>query len=501
MYKRAIAINAASSVIQIIISAVSLLVLYRFLLATIGVSMVGIWSLVVATTSIARLGNLGMTGSLVKYAAKYDVLNDMPSLVSSIQTAVISGSLSSLFFLVIAYPIAKEYLMYVMNKELYHFAADVLPYALIGFWVSLVTSIYQSGLYGCHLIAQKNAVVIGDSIAYLILCYFAIPVYGLMGLALCRLFVNCLTLTMTLVLLRNRIPALPVVPRNWDRGSFKEMTGYALNFQAIIILELLCDPVTKGLLSKFGSVSMVGYFEMASKVVQQLRSLFVNAYQVLIPAFANLKEIEPHIIPAVYLNSYRLLFFIALPVFSVSAIAMPLVSVAWIGNYQPLFVWSAVILIGGLFFNTLGIPAYHAYLGIGYMRWNVISHFAMSILNLILGVIFAQIWGGLGVVAAWALSLVFGGIIQNIAYNLRNHIALRELFPTSSRPLAVFSLLGFAISYAMYRAALSFCRGTIGSTVMISCFALTIFVPLWVHPLRKEFLLWLSMIFSRRSVI
>ena len=486
VHKRIIAINASSSVIQIVITAITLFVLYKFLLLTIGVSMVGIWSLVIATTSIARIGNLGMSGCLVKYVAKYDVLNDIRSLSSAIQTAVLSGGMLSLIFLIIAYYASNEYLKFVMKPGPYHVALDVLPIALIAYWISLVTSIYQAGLYGFHLIAQRNVVMVGDSIIYLLMCLFVVPIYGLIGLAFCRLIVNCVTFIMTLILLKRRIPALPVVPRKWDRGFFREMIGYAVNFQTLIILGVLCEPVTKGLLSKFGSVSMVGYFEMASKVVQQLRSLFVNAYQVLVPAFANLKEIEPHMIPAAYLNSYRLMFYIALPLFSVSAIAMPLVSVAWIGSYQPIFVWSAVILTMGWFFNTLGIPAFHAYLGIGDMRWNVISQFAMSILNLFLGVIFAKIWGGPGVVAAWAISLFFGGIIQNVSYNLKSHIALRELFPASSRPLALFSFLGLAISYAACHAAFSFYRGPIGSGLMISCFALIIGAPFMGTPIAKR---------------
>lgn len=500
VHKRTIAINASSTVIQIIISAVTLFVLYKFLLNTIGVSMVGIWSLVIATTSIARIGNLGMTGSLVKYVAKYDALNDIHSISSVVQTAVISGGLCSTIFVCVAYPAAKEYLRIVIKPELYPIAIEILPYTIIAFWISLITSMYQAGLYGCHMIAQQNTVLIGDSIIYLLICYLVIPTYGLLGLVFCRMFVNCVTFTITLMLLKKRISGLPIVPYKWDKKSFQEMIRYASNFQIIIILGLLCDPVTKGLLSKFGSVSMVGYFEMASKVVQQLRSLFVNAYQVLIPAFANLKELGPHMISAAYVDSYRLLFYITLPVFSVCAIATPLISVAWIGSYQPIFVWSALILIGGWFFNTLGIPAYYAYLGIGDMRWNVISHGAMSILNLLFGLIFAEIWGGFGVVAAWAVSLFFGGIIPNISYNLKNDIALGELFPASSRPLAVFSLLGFAVSYAVYYAGMCVFKESVGNGIMVFCFALTIGIPLWIHPLRKECQRWLAMIVSKRPV-
>ncbi|MGC8491056.1 MAG: lipopolysaccharide biosynthesis protein [Syntrophobacteraceae bacterium] len=460
--------------------------------------MVGIWSLVIATTAIITLGNLGMTGSLVKYVAKYDALNDMQAMCLSVQTAVISGGVSSLLVMIIAYPVAKEYLNIVMKPELYAQSLQILPYALIGYWIALLTSIYQSVLYGCQLIIYQNIILVGDAIGYLICSYIIVPIYGLVGLVCCRVFVNCVTLSATLLFIRKRIPFLPILPRTWDRGAFKEMIRYALNFQAIIILGVFYDPVTKGLLSRFGSVSMVGYFEMANKVVQQVRSLFVNAYQVLVPAFANLKETEPGAIPSAYLNSYRLLFYMSLPVYSLCAIAMPLASFAWIGGYEPLFVWPAVILMGGWFFNTLGIPAYYACLGSGEMQWNVISYFVMSSANLLLGLLFAKIRGGSGVVTAWALSLFLGGMIQNISYKLKNHIALKELFPSSSRPLALCSLLGVVIGCAVCHEASAFCREPAANCLMICSFILTIIIPLWAHPSRKEFLLCVSMIVPKK---
>lgn len=499
MRRRSIAINAGSSVIQIITNAFVLLVLYRFLLATIGVSMVGIWSLVIATTTMVRIGNLGMAGSLVRYVAKYDALTDMSSISSAVQTAVLSGGLSSLLFMIVAYPAAKIYLHALAPRELYSISVRILPYMFIGYWISLVTTNYHAVLYGFRFIAQRNILLTCDSIIYVIASFIAVPVYGVMGLVICRLIVYCITFGATLLFIKKRIPLLPIVPRIWVSGSFKEMIRYALNYQTIVLLGIFYDPVTKGLLSRFGSVSMIGYFEMANKVVQQMSSLFVSAYQVLVPTFANLKEVEPGAIPAAYLNSYRLLFYISLPVYSACALAMPMVSVVLTGSCQPLFVWSAVILMGGWFFNTLGLPACSACLGLGEMRWNVISCFVMSIVNLFLGLIFAGIWGGFGVVTAWAIALVAGGMVQNISYNLKSNIALRELFPASSRPLALFSLLGFAVGYAVCHETATFCRESTANALMISCFAMTVAIPLWVHPSRKEFLLCLSMIVPKKS--
>jgi O-antigen/teichoic acid export membrane protein len=52
---------------------------------------------------------------------------------------------------------------------------------------------------------------------------------------------------------------------------------------------MLYDPITKALLTKFGGLSLVGYYEMANKLIYQIRSLKVSANQILVPAFADLK--------------------------------------------------------------------------------------------------------------------------------------------------------------------------------------------------------------------
>ncbi|MGC8744981.1 MAG: polysaccharide biosynthesis C-terminal domain-containing protein, partial [Verrucomicrobiia bacterium] len=57
--------------IQIISVGIALFFLYRFLLKTIGVEQFGIWSLVLSTTSIIGAANLGISGSIVKFVAKY----------------------------------------------------------------------------------------------------------------------------------------------------------------------------------------------------------------------------------------------------------------------------------------------------------------------------------------------------------------------------------------------------------------------------------------------
>lgn len=63
MQKRQVLINAIMSVVQIVLVSGVQFFLYRFLLKTIGVEQFGIWSLVLATTSVVNIANLGLLGS------------------------------------------------------------------------------------------------------------------------------------------------------------------------------------------------------------------------------------------------------------------------------------------------------------------------------------------------------------------------------------------------------------------------------------------------------
>jgi O-antigen/teichoic acid export membrane protein len=274
-----------------------------------------------------------------------------------------------------------------------------------------------------------------------------------------------------------------------------------MNFQLISILAMLCDPLTKGLLGRFGSASMVGYYEMANRLVQQFRSIIVNANQVLVPAFAHIKELEPEKIRIVYLKSYRLLFFISMPLFSTLIIGAPVISELWIGRNESAFITPMIILSIGWFINTLCVPAYYAGLGTGELRWNVISHGAMAILNIGLGFILGQRFGGLGVIAGWALALAMGGIILGISFHKHNQISIKEFLPSSSRWLTVSCIGGILFSYLLFHNASSSISPILIGVVMIIGFACILAVPVWIHPARKEFSEWFCSLRGKSAVV
>lgn len=492
MQKRQVIINAITSIVRVIIIGVVFFILYRFLLNTIGVEQLGIWSLVLATTSVTQIANFGLGGSVIKFVAKYVAREENKRVSGIIQTAAISVGVFVGLTLLICYPIAKLVLRLVIPNESFPLALSILPYAFFALWFMVVTSIFQAGLDGYQRIDLRSTLLMGGAILHLLLCFIFAPKYGLMGVAYARVIQNIAVLFSSWFLLKRCIPLLPIFRFKWNKSLFKEIIGYGLNYQVISISSMFYDPLTKALLSKFGGLSMVGYYEMASKMIQQLRLLIVSANQVLFPAIANLKEKTPEKIQSVYLTSYQLVFYLALPLFSLIIVCTPLISVLWIGYYENIFVTFGILLAIGWFLNTLGAPAYYANLGIGELRWNVVSYITVTLGNAILGFLLGMLYGGIGVVVAWIVSLAVGGSIIYLSYHIRHKIPLLELMPKASKLIMIACLVS-VISALIIQNKLDHSLNTIETnSVILLSFLIIVFFPLWFHPMRRRLVGWVT---------
>jgi O-antigen/teichoic acid export membrane protein len=160
-----------------------------------------------------------------------------------------------------------------------------------------------------------------------------------------------------------------------------------------------------------------------------------------------------------------------------------------------------IILSVGWFFNTLCVPAYYAGLGTGELRLNLISHVIMAVLNIGLGFVLGQYFGGFGVIAGWAIALAMGGIILAISFHKLNKLSFNEFLPTSSRWLTVSCLSGIPLSYLMFQSASSSTSPILIGVAMIVGFACVLAGPIWVHPVRKDLSEWVLSLRRNRTVV
>lgn len=290
MKQKQIFLNAFTTFLQELASAGVLFLLYRFLIRAIGIERFGVWSIILASTSIVALANQGLSTSVVKFVAKYAAQEKSADVSALIQTAVISIGLALAAISVGLYPAAKWILKLLIPSAMLPEANQVLPFAMISLWINVIGSILLAGLSGLERITHRNYVILGGSIAFLFAAAALVPYRGLLGLAYAQTLQAAACLLATWILLRQKIPHFPAIPHRWDLALFREMRSYGMHFQFITMSQALREPVTKALLARFGGLVTTGYYDIASRWVVSFRELIVQANQVLVPTVSRLKE-------------------------------------------------------------------------------------------------------------------------------------------------------------------------------------------------------------------
>lgn len=488
MQKSQIFKNAGMSTVQILIVTGSVFFLYRFLLETLGAEGLGIWSLVLASTSLTQAANMGISGAVVKFVAKYFTRDDQENINGIIQTALSSLAVAIGLALIIAYPLCTYILSKVMPSSRLPAALAILPHALFAIWIMMTGSVIQSGLEGIQRNDLGSISQVIGTLVYLVLCLLLVRRQGLVGLAWAKIIQNFFLVFLNYIFLKKSLPSISLFPLKWEKRLFREMIGYSATFQAMSLLNLLYDPMTRALISKFGGLSLVGYYEMAARMVTQLRSIIISANGVIVPVIAELQEKSPERVKHLYLTSYQILVYLALPSYSLLIVSIPLISEIWLGYYEPMFAILGSLLSVGWFLNILNGPAYFTYLGTGELRWNLLSTVVIAILNPLIGVILGMKYGAVGVVTAWVFALAVGSSIIFLSFHLKNGIPLREFLPKSSRLMATVCAFGIISSLLVQWLIEPPASREITNISLALGFLVLLSVSLWFHPIRYRLL-------------
>jgi O-antigen/teichoic acid export membrane protein len=478
--------NALLAVVQVIISGGVLFLLYRYLLRTIGSEQVGIWAIVLATASASRISEMGFTASAVKYTARYIARGEKNKASEVIQTTAITIGVVLVCVLMACYPAISWLMGKIIPEAHIQDALAILPYALVSVWIGAVSSVFLSGLDGCQRIDLRVLVSMLAAVFFLVLTWIWVPKYGLIGLARAQIGQGMLMLLVGWWLLRRELPSLPFLFLNWRYSLFGEMFKYGFNFQISSIFAMVIDPMTKALMAKFGGLTSVTNYEMANRMVTQFRSLLVSANQVIAPQVANLQENAPEEIQKTYLDSYRIMFFFALPLFAGVAAVAPLASELWIGHYERSFVVCTTLISAAYWLNTLSCPAYFVNLGTGLLRWNTWSFVVMAPLNLALGYSLGIIFGGLGVVFGYFLALVISSGVVILGYHRDHHIPLTVLIPGESRQLLFACSVGLMVGWTTFYFLEVPVESLEKAWLSLAIFIFVIAPVFWVHTLRKK---------------
>lgn len=428
MLKNRIFLNSLSSLIQVFISAILTFILYKYLYMILGVAKLGLWALIVSFNSFIGISGLGLQGSIVKFVSKYIAQQNNKKTIDIIQTSVITIMVLSVLGSVIAYPISVIVLRYVLDSNSYILALKILPLIFISFILGMISSVYTSILDGLNRIYIRNLICITLGIVIFIAIILIIPKYGLIGLCYIKIYENIILLITCIFFIKKYLREFPFLPKKWRKVIFKEIFGYSINFQVINLAIIFFDPITKLLLTKFGGISYVGFYEMANKIVLQGRLFIVAAYQTMVPSVATYKETEPEKIMSFYMTTYKLLVLICIPFFSLIIIMSPWISKFWIGYYNIKFIYLISLLSFAWLVNSVSISAYFTNLGTGHIKDNVIGHVLMGSTNVLFGISLGYFYYGIGTILASCIAIISGSLFQFLSFHYKNNI-LKSIIP------------------------------------------------------------------------
>lgn len=486
MSLRRLSRNAFAAMAQVVVSAAVLFVFYRFLIRQLGPEEIGVWSLVVASTAVARLGEFGLGGGVTRFVAGDLGAGDGERAPGTIGMCVVAiGAIVGVGCLALQPMLHAGLGQMIADARLLEAARGLLPWTLAALWFGSVSQVFLSALDGCQRSELKATIIVAAAIGQLGAAYMIVPTQGLKGLGPVQLVQAGLTTVFAIGFLVATLRYPIGTWFAWDRARFVEVVRYGGGVQLGALGQLLFEPTVKAMLSVFGGLGLTGYYEMANRAVTQFRAIIVAAYQMLVPYLshrAGNRELDPTQIAGVYSMAQTLLFMLAIPYFAFLAAMLPLILTLWLGRFDANFVRIGLLCVAGWALNTLNTPAYMFYLAIGRLRWTIWTQIMIGILNVTLAGTGGWLFGGFGVVVGAMIALAIGSMVVTLAFHTEFDVSWREFVPPASAPLVAMSIIGATVLIAVQLHAGVPMHPSAEIVVAFAALALGSAVLVWRHP-------------------
>jgi O-antigen/teichoic acid export membrane protein len=453
---RQVSRNARWSIAQTVISAIVLFLLYKFLLRELGTEQLGLWALILATTSLARIGELGFASATMRFIGRYKGEGDDKAAAEVLETSLMTISLPFLGLTVLAYWLAQGLLYLVVSAPNLALAKQILPWALLSLWLGVTSSLIQSAIDGCGRMDRKNMILIGSNVIYLCGAVFLTKGHGLEGVAIAQAIQTLAALVGLWFIARWELKALPWLPYRWRRHRFNEIAAFAFSMQIGSIIGLLIEPITKALLSRYVGLSFLAFYEMANQVITRIRSVLVAGFQAIVPQFSTTNSETAH--ESLFLQTEQKTLDIGLPFISIVIMSFKVISLLWIGKEEQIFITSGHILSGSWLIVTLLMPAYFYLVGTGQGRPIAVGQVASLLGTVALGVLGSYANTKYGILLGCTTALILANIYlykhaTNRLFKSRRIISASQLLSNknSISVLAYLSVLSifFAIDFRL----------------------------------------------------
>lgn len=275
--------NTVWLIVLNMVIALSQFIVYALINKNLGKEFLGVWSLVVAATSIGQISSFGFSNSLVRYLPEMLLNNEKEDISKMLGTVNFSNFILSLPILFLLYFPAIQYAAHLLNQPQLLIFKSVIPLSMAALFINNLFSVYSYLLDAMQKYYLRSMVQIAGWVFFLFLSILLMPRYGLLGVAVAFFVQSVLQFLIILFIIYKRNLLQKVYPIDFDKKSFRRVSSFGAKSQLINILVIFFDPLVKFFITKYIGLSSTGIYEISNKIVMQARNLLVSTNQVIIP--------------------------------------------------------------------------------------------------------------------------------------------------------------------------------------------------------------------------
>ncbi len=439
--KKTISVNILFSIVQIFITGLSYYFLYKFLLQKAGTNLMGVWAIVLSVSSTANIASFGIGAGVVRQTAVFIAQSNKTDINKLIHTSLIFLGLVIGAVCILIYIIAPYWIRSVISPDYNKVAMDLIPFSLGSLFLNSLGSVFLSCLDGFQKNYLRSIIYILSFAVLLGFSYYLVPRFALKGIAYAQIIQAVFIILSGIISVKYIFRSLSFFPLTWNKPVFKKIFSFGIQEQIISICQLCFDPFTKSVLSSYGNLSMVTYYEMANRFVTQLRGFIISANQVLIPVFTSVNEKSEQMAKELYQKVFTSNFILSILYLTVTISCVVPVAVIWIGEYNVVFVFSTILLALAYWSNIVMSPSYFSNMGEAKLRDNVLGNIIIAILNVLLCFVLGYFYKGYGVISGWVFAMATGSFFILISYHKKKQISYLSFLSAKQKMFVVVTLV------------------------------------------------------------
>jgi O-antigen/teichoic acid export membrane protein len=401
--------NTSFSAGQGVVGMICMFIAYRILIDSVGLERMGLFSLMMAAVSVARLADVTGAGMLAKFVAEARASDRDAGIY--VHTVILFTIALYAVIAAIVYVFADKIILMVIDPEWLQEATSIAPIVIMGgLLFTPVGGALSSAIDGLRRADIRSSLIIGSYLLFLAIVILAVPIYGLYAWGIALIVQQLFIIVGAWMILQRRISGLGFLPTRWSRAVFQETMPLGLKLQINNLANTLSEPLAKFLLQRFGGLAAVAIYELATKLVFSGRGLIAQACQPVMPEFASENPGSAHF-NSLLKRAFKTVSRATVAFF----VVILLVMIPFSFFARNVIDWDLIqiilILAIGSAINLLSVPYYFAGAGSNVMLWNIGSQFVVAGSVIVIGTILGSMIGTIGVVWSIAIGLSAGSVM------------------------------------------------------------------------------------------